>query len=97
MDVCSITIAVLLFVDKETAINRLLLQAEVIYFHYSANNMEEHDFRLDLKQPIISVIERLTEKIQNTNKIVNVPIGLFRLEVEDFSKKVFQEVLFQRE
>ena len=58
--------------SKETAINRLLPQAEVIYLHYSADNMEEYDSRLDIKQPIISVIDRLTEKIQNANKIVNV-------------------------
>lgn len=89
-----LTVAGLLFVGKETAINRLLPQAEVIYLHYSADNMEEYDSRLDLKQPIISVIDRLTEKIQNTNKIVNVQVGLFRLEVEDFSEKVFQEALF---
>jgi len=88
-----LTIAGLLFVGKETAINRLLPQAEVIYLHYSVDNMEEYDSRLDLKQPIISVIDRLTEKIQNTNKIVNVQVGLFRLEVEDFSEKVFQEAL----
>ncbi|MCM1326119.1 MAG: putative DNA binding domain-containing protein [Lachnoclostridium sp.] len=88
-----LTIAGLLFVGKETAINRLLPQAEVIYLHYSADNMEEYDSRLDLKQPIISVIDRLTEKIQNANKIVNVQVGLFRLEVEDFSEKVFQEAL----
>lgn len=88
-----LTIAGLLFVGKETAINRLLPQAEVIYLHYSIDNMEEYDSRLDLKQPIISVIDRLTEKIQNTNKIVNIQVGLFRLEVEDFSEKVFQEAL----
>lgn len=88
-----LTIAGLLFVGKDTAINRLLPQAEVVYLHYSANNMEEYDSRLDLKQPIISVIDRLTEKIQNANKIVNIQVGLFRLEVEDFSEKVFQEAL----
>lgn len=88
-----LTIAGLLFVGKETSINRLLPQAEVIYLHYSADNMEEYDSRLDLKQPIITVIDRLTEKIQNTNRIVNVQVGLFRLEIEDFSEKVFQEAL----
>ena len=93
-DTDRLTVAGLLFVGKETAINRLLPQAEVIYLHYSGNNLEEYDSRLDLKQPIISVIDRLTEKIQNTNKIVNVQVGLFRLEVEDFSEKVFQEALF---
>ena len=88
-----LTVAGLLFVGKETSINRLLPQAEVIYLHYSESNMEEYDSRLDLKQPIISVIDRLTEKIQNANKIVNVQVGLFRLEVEDFPEKVFQEAL----
>ncbi len=92
-EVDRLTIAGLLFVGKETAINRLLPQAEVIYLHYSESNLEEYDARLDLKQPIISVIDRLTEKIQNTNRIVNVQVGLFRLEVEDFSEKVFQEAL----
>lgn len=92
-DVDRLTIAGLLFVGKESTINRLLPQAEVIYLHYSADNLEEYDSRLDLKQPIISVIDRLTEKIQNTNKLVNVQVGLFRLEIEDFSEKVFQEAL----
>ena len=33
------------------------------------------------------------KKIQNDNKIQNVQIGLFRLEIADFSEKVFQEAL----
>lgn len=41
-----------------------LPELEDIYPHYSADNLEEYDSRLDLKQPIISVIDRLTEKIQ---------------------------------
>lgn len=88
-----LTIAGLLFVGKETAINRLLPQAEVIYLHYSSDNLVEYDARIDMKQPIITMIDRLTEKIQNTNTIVNVQVGLFRLEVVDFSEKVFQEAL----
>ena len=46
-----------------------------------------------MKQPIITVLDRLTEKVQNDNKIQNVQIGLFRLEIADFSEKVFQEAL----
>lgn len=65
----------------------------MIYLHYSANNLEEYEARVDMKQPIITILDRLNEKIQNTNKIVNVQVGLFRLEVVDFSKKVFQEAL----
>ena len=82
-----------MFVGKEISINRLLPQAEVVYLHYSANNLEEYDARIDMRQRIISILDRLTEKIQNTNKIINVQVGLFRLEVVDFSEKVFQEAL----
>lgn len=88
-----LTIAGLLFVGKEQAIHRLLPQAEVIYLHYSQLNLEEYDARLDMKAPIISVIDRLSQKIQDTNRIVNVQVGLFRLEIVDFSQKVFQEAL----
>lgn len=88
-----LTVAGLLFVGKEQAINRLLPQAEVIYLHYSELNLEEYDARLDMKAPIISVIDRLSEKIQDSNRIVNVQVGLFRLEIVDFPEKVFQEAL----
>lgn len=88
-----LTVAGLLFVGKEQAINKLLPQAEVIYLHYSELNLEEYDARLDMKAPIISVIDRLSEKIQDSNRIVNVQVGLFRLEIVDFPEKVFQEAL----
>lgn len=88
-----LTVAGLLFVGKEMSISRLLPQAEVIYLHYDEKNLEEYDARLDMRQPIVTVLDRLTEKIQNDNKILNVQIGLFRLEIEDFSEKVFQEAL----
>ena len=88
-----LTVAGLLFVGKEQAINRLLPQAEVICLHYSESNLEEYDARLDMKAPIISVIDRLSEKIQDSNRIVNVQVGLFRLEIVDFPEKVFQEAL----
>lgn len=88
-----LTIAGLLFAGKETSIHRLLPQAEVIYLHYDKSNLDEYNSRLDLKQPIITVLDRLTEKVQNDNKIQNLQIGLFRLEIADFSEKVFQEAL----
>lgn len=88
-----LTIAGLLFVGKDASIQRLLPQAEVIYLHYGKENLEEYNARIDMKQPITTVLDRLTEKIQNDNKIESMQIGLFRLEVADFSEKVFQEAL----
>lgn len=92
-DSVKLTIAGLLFVGKEQAIHRLLPQADVIYLHYSWSNLEEYDARLDMKVPIISAIDRLSEKIQDANRIVNVQVGLFRLEIVDFLERVFQEAL----
>ena len=88
-----LTVAGLLFVGKEQSLKTLLPQHEVIYLHYSSDNLEEYDARLDLKLPIVSILDRLTEKIQNENKLINLQIGLFRLEIHDFSEKVFQEAL----
>ncbi len=88
-----LNIAGMLFVGKEESINRYLPQAECIYLHYSDSNREEYDNRLDLKMPIISVLDRLTEKIQDYNHLINIQVGLFRLEIYDFSEKVFQEAL----
>ena len=83
----------MLFIGKEASINRILPQAEVIYLRYEKDNLEEYVTRIDMKQPIITVLDRLTEKIQNDNKLLNVQIGLFRMEIADFSEKVFQEAL----
>ena len=88
-----LTVAGLLFVGKEASIQKLLPQAEVIYLHYSADNMEEYDARLDMKLPLISVIDKLTERVQAYSKIENIQVGLFRLEVEEFPERVFQEAL----
>ena len=92
-DVERLTVAGLLFVGKEASIQRLLPQAEVIYLHYSSDNLEEYDARLDMKLPLISVIDKLTERVQAYSKIENIQVGLFRLEIEEFPERVFQEAL----
>lgn len=91
-DVERLTVAGLLFVGKDASIQRMLPQAEVIYLHYSANNLEEYDARLDLKTSLITIIDKLTERIETYGKIENIQIGLFRLEIEEFPERVFQEI-----
>ncbi len=88
-----LTIAGLLFVGKESSISRLLPQAEVIYLHYDEKNLEEYDSRINMRMPIVSVLDRMTDVIQSSNRILNVQVGLFRLEVVDYSIRVFQEAL----
>ena len=88
-----LTVAGLLFVGKEISIQRLLPQAEVIYLHYSSDNLEEYDARQDMKAPLITIIDKLTERVRTYGKIENIQVGLFRLEVEEFPERVFQEAL----
>lgn len=46
-----------------------------------------------MKLPLISVIDKLTERVQAYSKIENIQVGLFRLEIEEFPERVFQEAL----
>ena len=77
-----LTVAGLLFVGKETSLQQLLPQAEVIYLHYSKSNPDEYDARMDMKLPILTILDRISHRIQMENRITNVQIGLFRLEIE---------------
>lgn len=92
-DKVCVTVAGLLFVGKATSIARLLPQAEVIYLHYSDEAQTEYDNRMDMQEPLISILDKLTERIRTYNHLTNVQVGLFRLEVYDFSETVFQEAL----
>lgn len=86
-----LTVAGLLFVGKEQAINRLLPQAEVIYLHYSESNLEEYDARLDMKAPIISVIDRLSEKYKT-----QIVLSTFRLDFSDWKLSISLKKFFKR-
>lgn len=88
-----LTIAGLLFVGKDESIKEYLPQAEVIYLHYNEKNSTEYDKRLDLRTTILSTLDRLTQIIEDSNTIVNIQIGLFRMEVKDYPKHIFQEAL----
>lgn len=92
-DEVRVTVAALLFVGKTTSISRLLPQAEVIYLHYSDEAQTEYDNRMDMQEPLISILDKLTERIRTYNHLTNVQVGLYRLEVYDFSEAVFQEAL----
>ena len=92
-DEVRVTVAGLLFVGKTASIARLLPQAEVIYLHYSDEAQTEYDNRMDMQEPLISILDKLTERIRTYNRLTNVQVGLFRLEVYDFSEAVFQEAL----
>ena len=89
-----LTVAGLLSVGrKEQSINKLLPQAEVIYLHYGQHNLEEYDARLDMKQPDCNCFGSINRRIQTGNRILNVQVGLYRVEIPGFFGKVFQEAI----
>ncbi|MBC8060687.1 MAG: hypothetical protein H7Y18_08470, partial [Clostridiaceae bacterium] len=91
--IIKLTIAGLLFVGKDDSIKAYLPQSEVIYLHYNEKNTTEYDKRLDLRTTILSTLDRLTQIIEDSNTIVNIQVGLFRMEVKDYPKHIFQEAL----
>ena len=66
-DEVRVTVAGLLFVGKAASIARLLPQAEVIYLHYSDEAQTEYDNRMDMQEPVISILDKLTERIRTYN------------------------------
>lgn len=88
-----LTVGGMLFVGKQKSLKQYLPQAEVIYLHYSDNDQLEYDNRLDMISPIITVLDTLAERIKAHNHLVNIQVGLFRLEIYDFADAVFQEAL----
>ena len=88
-----LTFAGMLFVGKESSIQRFIPQAEVIYLHYSSSDQTEYDNRQDMLKPVITVLDTLADRIKAFNHITNIQVGLFRLEVYDFAENVFQEAL----
>lgn len=53
------------------------------------NFLEVYNLKEQLKTTVVSTLDRLTQIIEDSNTIINIEIGLFRIEV----KHIFQEAL----
>lgn len=87
-----LTVAGVLFVGTEKAINKYLPQAEILVFSYESGK-SQYTKRLELKMPLVSAIDRIQQFFEYHNSIENIQIGLFKLEVKDYPLNVFQEAL----
>lgn len=87
-----LTVAGVLFVGTEKAINKYLPQAEILVFSYESGK-SQYTKRLELKMPLVSAIDRIHQFFEYHNSIENIQIGLFKLEVKDYPLNVFQEAL----
>uniref|UniRef100_A0A7C6AAD4 Uncharacterized protein n=1 Tax=candidate division WOR-3 bacterium TaxID=2052148 RepID=A0A7C6AAD4_UNCW3 len=88
---CRTTIAGLLLLGQETVLRDVLPSAEVIYLHM--NNEVEYDKKVDCVKPLLSLLDTLTEMIQEYNRTLTLKIGLFDYEIPDFPLAVYREAL----
>ncbi|MGJ7920636.1 RNA-binding domain-containing protein [Neobacillus sp. LXY-4] len=91
-DEIQLTVAGLLFVGTKEAIAKYMPQSEIIILTYNEGQTEYHK-RLELKVPLVQVVDRIQQFFEDRNGIQNIQMGLFKLEIQDYPINVFQEAL----
>lgn len=87
-----LTVAGLLFIGTRDSIIKYLPQAEIIVLTYNEGQTEYHK-RLELKLPLVQIVDRIQQFFEDRNGIQNIQMGLFKLEIQDYPINVFQEAL----
>ena len=85
------TVAGILLVGKEDAIEKYVPANEVIYLHMK--NDISYDKRMDYKRGILYILEDVYRNIELYNKITTVKLGFFHFEVEDFPADTYREAI----
>lgn len=85
------TVAGILLVGKEDAVEKYVPANEVIYLHMK--NDISYDKRMDYKRGILYILEDVYRNIELYNKITTVKVGLFHFEVEDFPGDTYREAI----
>lgn len=75
-----LTVAGMLLVGKEDAIEKYVPVNEVIYLHMK--NDINYDKRMDYKRGILYILEDVYRSIDLYNKITTVKVGLFLFQVD---------------
>lgn len=89
-----LTYAGILLLGKPATIQKYIPQAELRYFWYASDDDTEYSYHnrdSSSCQPIILQLDMILSEIKT--KIINVQMGLFRVEVKEFEKEVLQEAI----
>jgi ATP-dependent DNA helicase RecG len=84
-----ITNAGLLLVGQPEVVRRVIPNQEVIYLHLIGDT--ETDFRLDLKEPLLSALDKLISSINVRNPIRTIEGPLFHLSIPDYPERALRE------
>ncbi len=94
MDKGKLTYAAVLLLGNPSTIQKYIPQAELRYLWYESEDDTEYSFHnrdSSSNQPIILQLDMLLSEIKT--KIVNVQMGLFRVEVKEYETAVLQEAI----
>lgn len=89
-----LTYSAILLLGKPQTISKYIPQDELRYLWYSSDDDIEYSYHnrdTSSCQPIILQLDMLLSEIKT--KIVNVQMGLFRIEVKEFEREVLQEAI----
>ena len=86
-----VTLAGLLVTGRRDILQQVVPANEVIYLHHSSPM--DLDFRLDLKTPLLQILERLTEAINARNPFKTLKTGLFHTDIPAFPEETFREAI----
>ncbi len=86
-----VTRAGFLLLGAADRLSELLPDHEVIYLHHSSPT--ELDQRLDLKAPLLYVMERLTETINVRNPFHTMKKGFFHINIPAFPEESYREAI----
>ncbi|MBU2444293.1 MAG: hypothetical protein KJ666_01800, partial [Bacteroidetes bacterium] len=89
-----LTYAGILLLGKPETIQKYIPQAELRYFWYASDDDTEYSYHnrdTSSYQPIILQLDLILSEIKT--KIINIQMGLFRVEVKEFEREVLQEAI----
>ncbi len=80
-----------LLVGKAEQLAELLPQHELTYLHFSGSM--DFDYRLDLKAPLLAILERVSEAVEARNPLRILKTGLFHINIASYPEPVYREAL----
>jgi len=81
----------LLIAGREDVVCKIMPGHEVIYLHHFSPT--DLDFRLDLKGPLLQILEKLTDAIKVRNPFKTLKTGLFHVDIPAFPESTFREAI----
>jgi len=80
-----------LILGKPDRLKEILPGSETVYLHHSSPT--DLDFRLDLKYPLLQILERVTEVINTRNPFRTLKTGLFHTDIPSYPEEAFREAI----